>query len=270
MKTISQWLKETQLRLEQAGIGTTRLDALVLLEDVLAKDRSWLLANPAFHVDDKSFHKLEELTTRRENHEPLAYIRERSEFYGREFYINHSVLVPRPETETMIELLKQLPLPPKPTIADVGSGSGAIGITVAHELPEATIDLIELDSNALEISQKNALSHNVTVSCIQSNLLEDVQARYDAVLANLPYVPEDYEINQAAEHEPAMALFGGFDGLDLYHTMFGQLAEHINDNGFVLTESLLFQHLKLEKLAKTFDFELYQTEGLIQVFQKNS
>ena len=267
--TVGRWIKYSEGALVSSGQATARLDALVLLEDATSKDRTHLLAHPELELTEEQEMKLRVWIDRRKKHEPLAYIREKSEFYGREFYVNHTVLVPRPETEVMIELLKKLPLPPHSRIADVGSGSGAIGITAALELPKSQVDLFELDTNALKVSHVNTKAFNTHVQCLQSNLLEEAdETKYDAILANLPYVPEDYQINEAAEHEPSMALFGGFDGLDLYRTMFGQLREHTSENAFVLTEALTFQHVKLASIAKARGFELYQTEGLIQVFQK--
>src|SRR3990167_7586357 len=105
---VEAWLKQATQELETAGIGTARLDCLVLLEDLTGKDRAYLLAHPEFPVKGSTFHKLEKQIEKRKKHVPLAQIRGKTEFYGREFIINQDVLEPRPESETMIELLKEL------------------------------------------------------------------------------------------------------------------------------------------------------------------
>src|SRR3712207_3680013 len=131
--TIQDWLRRSVGKLEEAGIGTARLDCLVLLEDITTKSRAYLLAHPETILDKDQVTKLDKLVERRSHHEPLAYIREKTEFYGRMFYINHSVLEPRPETETMIELAKSLALEPNSSVADIGTDSGAIAITIKLE-----------------------------------------------------------------------------------------------------------------------------------------
>src|SRR5579884_77700 len=148
--TVGAWLRTVEQQLVQAGVGTPRLDALILLEDVSGHDRAWLLAHPEAKISSKHLAELEKLVARRARHEPLAYVRGKSEFYGREFIISPAVLEPRPESETMIELLKKLPIASqKFALADVGTGSGALGITVALELPEAQVELLEIDRKSV-------------------------------------------------------------------------------------------------------------------------
>src|SRR5215471_10178286 len=108
--TIISWLQSSTLKLTEAGITTARLDCLVLLEDETGEDRSWLLAHPEHSLQIETTQKLNKKVIQRARHEPLAYIRKKTEFYGREFYIDHHVLEPRPESETMIDVLKQLSL----------------------------------------------------------------------------------------------------------------------------------------------------------------
>src|SRR5882757_1080566 len=123
---VDDWLKQAQQKLETAGIGTARLDTLVLLEDELNKSRAHLLAHPELNLTPKNVQVLSEQLARRARHEPLAYLRGKTEFYGREFVVRPAVLEPRPESETMIELLKAADLPAKLRIADIGTGSGAL------------------------------------------------------------------------------------------------------------------------------------------------
>ncbi|MDB5164390.1 MAG: putative Modification methylase, HemK family [Candidatus Saccharibacteria bacterium] len=261
------WLEQATTKLQSADIGTARLDALVLLEDCSGKDRSWLLAHPEFELGAEQVAKLEKLLGRRVQHEPLAYLRGRTEFYGREFVISAAVLEPRPESETMIDLLKQLPkLPAKPRIADVGTGSGALGITAALELPEATVELLEIDEAALQVAKHNVDLFTLPISAAQSDLLASSSQNYDVLLCNLPYVPDAFQINTAALHEPPLAIFGGPDGLDLYRKLFEQIAQLSKQPLYILTEALPTQHNALQQIAEVHNYALSQTDDFIQVF----
>lgn len=274
MNTIDVWLKEAIRQLEAAGIGTARLDALVLLSDVTDKDRAHLLAHPETKLNAEQLNHLQTLLNRRISHEPLAYIREKTEFYGREFYVNDSVLEPRPESETMIDLLKHIKFESNPmNIIDVGTGSGALAITAKLELPNAFVSAIDIDKNCLTVAWRNAQKHQVDITFVQNDLLKKPsfikQDQPLVILANLPYVPDAYQINQAALKEPRIAIFGGPDGLDLYRTMFEQLSEHQEQKTIVLTESLPFQHDELLNIAKEHNFKLINQEDFIQVFRQN-
>ncbi len=274
---VSEWLKITTVKLDDAGIGTARLDALVLLEDATEHDRAWLLSHPKYELQGSVLEKLNTKIVQRVQHVPLAYIRGHTEFYGRQFAVNPHTLVPRPETETIIELLLGLNadgrLPHAPHIVDVGTGSGCIAITTALELSHAHVTAIDIDEQALQTAQQNAKALGANVTFLHGNLLEPLTAagsstaRPDVILANLPYVPDNFQINTAATHEPRHALFGGTDGLDLYREMFEQLNSLATKPSHVLTESLPPQHEVLASIARTAGYELQQTNDFIQVFK---
>lgn len=273
---INTILRQYTNRLEAAGIGTARLDCLVLLEDATGKDRSWLLAHPDHTVQGPTLEALELSILRRITHEPLAYIRGKTEFYGREFCINNDVLEPRPESETMIDLLKQLieVQKPKPksqfTVVDVGTGSGALGITAALEVPNSKVIATDIDSKCLKVARQNAQNLDANVKFYQGNLLDPVPASSfqlpTSILANLPYVPDHYHINEAAGMEPRVAIFGGMDGLDIYRKLFAQVTQYPNPPLYILTESIPFQHKSLAKIARNCGFVEAQDEDFIQVF----
>ena len=275
--TIGNWLSTATTELEAVGIGTARLDALVLLEDIVGKDRGQLLAGPEAKLSPAEVAKLTNLLNRRVTHEPLAYVRGRTEFYGRNFVITPDVLEPRPESETMIELLIKLSQTTKNSLdwsknirlADVGSGSGALGITAKLELPNIGVDLIDIDEKALKVSKMNVDLFTISINVIKSDLLADNSNDYDILLCNLPYVPDDYQINDAAMHEPRLAIFGGEDGLDIYRRLFNQLKNRSNKPLLILTESLPPQHTELELIAKSGGYVLYDKEDFIQVFISN-
>jgi release factor glutamine methyltransferase len=263
--TVQQFLNEATKQLQQVGIGTARLDVLVLLEDVLGKDRAHLLAHPELSIPLPQLTKLNNFVTQRSTHQPLAYIRGHAAFYGREFVVNPDVLVPRPETESIIEILKTLHTS-KPNIVDVGCGSGCIGISAALEIPNAHVTLLDIDENALVVASQNAERLHVKATLTRHDLLENYDQPVDIVLANLPYVPNDYPINQAVRHEPDIALFAGDDGLDLYRKLWQQIKNLDDQPEYVLTEALTSQHTAMVDIAKTAGYTLEQTDGLVQLF----
>jgi release factor glutamine methyltransferase len=243
-----------------------------LLEDILNKDRTHLLAHPDIMLTSEQQMVLSGMVQRRSSHQPLAYIRKKTEFYGREFYINQHVLVPRPESETIIDVLKQLHLPKGTHIADIGTGSGVLAITAALEVSDSTVIGTDIDQACLRVASHNAKLHMANVSFLQGNLmtaLSGVSAEPMVLLANLPYVPDDFPINKAAAHEPRTALFGGTDGLDVYRALFTQLHSSASRPTFVITESLPSQHDSLAKIAHDADFHLQLTQDFVQLFAEN-
>jgi release factor glutamine methyltransferase len=270
LPTRGKWLKAAEFRLKEAGIATARLDALVLLEDALNTNRAHILAHSDEKLTPEQTTLLQQQVDRRALHEPLAYIRGKTEFYGREFYVNQHVLEPRPESETMITLLKQLSPTQQAVVADIGSGSGALGITAALELGLETVYLQDIDPKTLEVARKNAQLHTVHAITVHENLINNYNADYEILLCNLPYVPDDFHINLAAGHEPKIALFGGLDGLDLYREMFAHIVKLPFKPTYILTESLPFQHAHLADIAAAAGYDLRMSEDFIQVFAAKS
>jgi release factor glutamine methyltransferase len=199
--TVSKFIRLSTKHLLDAGISTARLDCIVLLEDELGKDRAWLLANQEFEIPKSSAKRLSANIAKRADHMPIAYIRGKTEFYGREFAVNAHTLVPRPETEAMIGLLKKLPISHGTRFLDVGTGSGCIAITAVLELPRLIVSACDTDTQCLAIAERNAHNLQAQVTFVQSDLLQEVAAP-DIIGANLPYVPDDFQINTAATHEP--------------------------------------------------------------------
>jgi len=258
---LDQWLKQATNNLKVANIGSARLDALILLEDEIGRDRAWILAHPEYEILAESLKKLNKRLARRKAHEPLAYIREKTEFYGRDFYVDSRVLEPRPESETMIDMLKRLRLPITTKIADVGAGSGALGITAALEIPRAVADFYDIDPDTLAVAEQNAKNYRLFSRYFHSDLLQQAPFSYDVVLANLPYVPARHQINRAASHEPAVAIFGGGDGLNSYHRLFEQIKKLPWQPTYVFTESLPPQHTNLSRLATDAGYKLKETHA---------
>ena len=281
--TIDTWLTAAQRQLAAADVQTARLDALILLEDCLQRDRALLLAHPETKLSDTQLAQLTEQLQRRAGHEPLAYIRGHSEFYGREFYVDQHVLEPRPESETIIDQLLGLAAASTGTgadttpglIVDVGTGSGALAITVACELHAEVIG-IDIDPACLEVAERNAGRHQADVKFMVGDLLVPLMnttitsgTPIFALLCNLPYVPDDYPVNPAANREPRLALYGGADGLDLYRKLFTQIDGLAQQPRYVIAEALPEQHAELTKIATAHSFVLMLSDDFIQVFQTN-
>ncbi|HSX46477.1 MAG TPA: peptide chain release factor N(5)-glutamine methyltransferase [Patescibacteria group bacterium] len=266
---VESWLREKEGVLSAAGIATARLDCLVLLEDVLRTDRTQLLAHDDQELGSEQIAKLDSLIKRRANHEPLAYIRGKTEFYGRVFAITPATLEPRPETETMVEMLKAKVIKRLSfsSVVDVGTGSGAIAVTVKLEHPELTVSATEINPEALKVAKANAKKLEADIAFYQGNLLEPVPHLDEyIILANLPYVPDSHTINQAAMQEPKVAIFGGSDGLELYRELFGQISELKSGPVVILTESLPFQHHGLATIARHYGYIQEASEDFIQLF----
>ncbi|MBP9852546.1 MAG: release factor glutamine methyltransferase [Patescibacteria group bacterium] len=267
--TINNWLIAAVSTLRSASIQSARLDSLLLLCDELGKDKAWILAHDEDELTPDKIALLDKKVARRVTHEPLAYIRGTVEFYSRDFSVSRDVLVPRPESEAMISLLKNLEEPPA-TIIDVGTGSGSLAITAALETPQATVIATDIDPRCLAVAQKNARILGAAVTCIESDLLESINSdrlsEGSVLLANLPYVPQNYPINQAATHEPHLALFSGSSGLDHYTKLFVQATALPTPPSYIITESLYNQHHALAELARKHMYVLVDSEGLAQCF----
>ena len=265
---VAQFLAEATAKLEKSDVKTARLDCLILLEDILKKDRALLLAHPEIQLNSTQEATLNNYVTQRQKHIPLAYIRGRSAFYGRNFIVNTDVLVPRPESEAVIDLLKEIRLPASLRIVDLGTGSGCLAITAALEIPNSVVWAYDIDAAALTVAQNNAHHFKVNVHAKQQDLLSDSNEQFDVALCNLPYVPVHFPVNQAASHEPKIALFSGDDGLDHFRKLWRQLTNSNNRPLHVITESLVQQHGDQVRLALNAGYRLAKTAGLAQHFTK--
>jgi release factor glutamine methyltransferase len=225
-------------------------DAAVLLMHLLAIDRAALIAHPERKLDREQLADYQRLIERRLRFEPIQYILGTQEFFGLSLRVTPAVLIPRPETELLVEaflgrLRDGQPATPKPLrLADVGTGSGAIAIALAHAIPQAQVMAFDLSPAALALAAENARSHHVTgrIRFLVSDLLEALPPDaepFDAILSNPPYIPEGDLPTlhpQVREHEPAQALFAGPDGLDLYRRLIPQAAVRLQPGGLLALE----------------------------------
>ena len=279
--TIADWLINAMTKLHDAGVDSPRRDSLVLLEDTLRKDRAWVVTHPEYEIPSDNLKEVNKLIKRRVQREPLAYIRGRAWFYGRFFNVNRDVMIPRPESESFITLLKQTTdgyvKGSTFHIIDVGTGSGCLAITAKLEIPGAEVIAIDNSQKALDIAKKNARNHKVKIDFLNGDLLQPLlhssfSVPRSTLMANLPYVPAGLVTSPEITQEPAAALFSGQDGLNHYRQFFEQIAKNSQfirsmSVEYILTESLENQHGDVTQLAKAAGYKLEKTEVLVQLFK---
>ncbi len=265
--SIDAWLTSAIRKLLEAGIPSARLDAELILSHTLRKNRTWLHAHGDETLEGRHSEIADARLDLRLDRVPVAYIIGHKEFYGRKFTVSTATLIPRPESETMIELLKKLPLIKSSRLVDVGTGSGCLGITAKLENPELDVSLVDIDNHALNIAQKNASQLGADVTIIKSDLLNDYPFIADAILANLPYVDLEWERSPETDHEPSLALFAKDNGLDLIKKLIDQTRTKLAEGGYILIEADRRQHHFITTYAEQKNLSLVDSEGLIVVYQ---
>lgn len=265
--TISQWTRDAAEQLANVGIASALLDAEIILAHTLRKSRTWLHAHDDTEMSARELDIADARLDLRLDRVPVAYIIGHKEFYTRLFKVTPSVLIPRPESEAIITLLKQLTLPEHPRLIDVGTGSGCLGITAKCERPEIDVTLVDIDRYALTVAAENAKNLRVDVTILRSDLLHDVPGKFDVVVANLPYVDTTWERSPETNHEPSLALFAKHHGLALIMQLLDDLPSSLNANGYTILEADPEQHAALIAKAKTLGLSHQQTEGYAVLLQ---
>jgi release factor glutamine methyltransferase len=245
MPSLRQVLQQTHHTLEASHIPDARLEAEVMVMNVLRIPRQDLFAQQEAEVAPQQEQALDEIIQRRLKREPLAYILGYKEFYGVNLLVNSSVLIPRPETESLVEHALFMALMGMESadlvIADVGTGTGAIAVNLAIHLPAARIYAIDNADPVLDVASYNIRAHNVAdrIRLRKGDLLEPLDEPVDLVVANLPYIPTERipTLQPEIQWEPRQALDGGPDGLDLVRRLLEQAAgDKLKDHGIILLE----------------------------------
>lgn len=244
-------------RSQLANSPTPDTDARLLLEHVLQVTHAFLVAHseqPLTHTQEAQYRQLIE---RASNQEPIPYLIGKTDFYGLEFYVNSSVLIPRPETELLVETAVHWARPLGAIdIVDIGTGSGCIAVTLAAHLPQAIIQAVDLSAAALAVAQENATSHTPgRITFLQGHLLTPLADQVDLIAANLPYIADDewMAVDESVQrYEPRLALDGGTDGLVLIRELLSQAAEKLHPGGLVLLEIGWQQGEAVHRLAESF------------------
>lgn len=232
--------------LQRARIESPALTADLLLGFVLGRDRVYLLSHREEALADEARNRIEHLTTLRARRKPLQHLTGEQEFYGLGFSVSPDVLIPRPETEILVEKALELlatSLPPRARFVDIGVGSGCIAISVAHGSPSSIGWALDLSAAALRVARQNAARHQVSekILLIQSDLLDCFSPRpyFHLILCNPPYVALtecDSLQPEVRDHEPHQALFGGESGLDIYARLLPEASLRLVPGGFLLLE----------------------------------
>lgn len=220
---------------------TARRDAELLLLRVLGRDRAWLLAHPESELTPEQAQQYESWIARRARHEPVQYIVGEQEFFGLAMRVTPAVLIPRPETEHLVEaLLERVPKDAPLRICDVGTGSGAIAVALAHALPNAQVTALDISESALEVARQNASAHGVAdrVRFLASDLLSAVRGeQFSAIVSNPPYVAKSEILEpQVRDYEPREALYAGPTGLEMYKRLIPGAHESLAPGGWLLLE----------------------------------
>ena len=255
--TVADQLEAGFRRLTEAGVRTPLLDAQLLMAHALKCSRLDVIAHPERDLSESEIAEFSLLLDRRAGRCPVAYMLGVKEFYGLEFDVSPGVLIPRPETEALVDVcLSRIGREPV-LIAEVGVGSGAIAVTLAANLVSARIYATEISTAALEVARQNVEKHQLAerVSLFEGSFLEplaDLGLRFDAVVCNPPYIPSG-EIAAlepgVRDYEPAEALDGGQDGLDAYRLLFPAASGLLRDGGFVAVEVGVGQAEAVQEMA---------------------
>ena len=248
-------LKRSIEQLRNAQISSFTLAAELLLLHATGRDRAWIYSHPEEVLSQETADQFFELIRRRASGEPTQHLTGRQEFWGLEFEVSRDVLIPRPETEHLVEVaLDRLAVrevragrDPRPTgrglkIADIGTGSGCIAIALAKELPEAEVYATDISRKALNLAKKNAERHGFLerIHFHESNLLGSLTAlKFDLITSNPPYIAlteADSLPVEVRRYEPSVALFGGQEGYELYCDLVLQASKHLKPEGLLVLE----------------------------------
>lgn len=273
--TIKDWLDDATRQLSSAEIPSARLDAELLLAHTVRKPRTWLHGHNDEMLEARQLEIARARLDLRLDRVPVAYIIGHKEFYGHTFKVTTATLIPRPESEALIELLSEAVPRNERLIAerplrlvDVGTGSGSLGITAKLQYPELDVTLTDVSRHALNIAEENARALQADVELIQSDLLTSYPFVADIIVANLPYVDIEWQRSPETDHEPASALFAANHGLALIFDLIVQTKEKLAVGGKLILEADPEQHPAIKKEAAKYGLVLHQERDYGLLFDK--
>ena len=273
--TIKDWLDDATRQLSSAEIPSARLDAELLLAHTVRKPRTWLHGHNDEELEARQLEIARARLDLRLDRVPVAYIIGHKEFYGHTFKVTTATLIPRPESEALIELLGEAVPKNERLIAerplrlvDVGTGSGSLGITAKLQYPELDVMLTDVSRHALNVAEENARALQADVELIQSDLLTSYPFVADIIVANLPYVDIEWQRSPETDHEPASALFAANHGLALIFDLIVQTKEKLAIGGKLILEADPEQHPAIKKEAGKYGLVLHQERDYGLLFDK--
>ena len=268
------WLSDATRRLIDVMVPSANLDAEVILAHAIQKDRTYLHAHTEQLISTDQLKTANKMLEQRLNRVPIAYIIGYKEFYGHNFITTPAVLIPRPESETIIDILKEILKPnsnsqiPIANLIDVGTGSGCLGITAKLEFPNLNVTLTDISAEALEVATLNANALQADISTLQSDLLQNYTQKADIIIANLPYVDKVWERSTETNYEPNLALFADNHGISLIEQLIVQAENSLNLGGYLIIEADPVQHKKIINLADKNRLSLVNQQGYIVALKR--
>lgn len=262
--TLNQAIRVAAEKLAQAGVATARLDAEVLLSHIVKRDRAWIITHIHDSLDEGYRALFEKAIARRTKREPLQHIIGKQEFWGLDFIVTPDVLIPRPETELVVEsAIKTARDMPAPVIIDLCTGSGCIAVSLATALPAGRFFAVDISEKALAIARENARGHGVSdrIRFLEGNLFRpleelDVRGRVDMIVSNPPYV-RSTELNglqaEVRDYEPETALIAGPDGTEIHQRIISAAPEYLRQHGTLIMEMGMGQAETLARMFKATD-----------------
>lgn len=266
--TIKEWLIEATKKLLEAEIITAVLDCELILINAMEIERTFLHAHPEQVITPKQLRLINRMLKKRLKNIPMSYILKYKEFYGRKFFTDKAVLIPRPESEDIIDIVKLICRQSSfknadITLVDIGTGSGCLGITAKLEVPRLEVTLSDISVDALRIARFNAVKLRAELDIVNGDLLENINERPDIIIANLPYVDKSWYRSPETDYEPAKALFAKDNGMALIKKLVRQ-AEHLQRAGsYVILEADPRQHDVLTNYAQKHNYMLAKKVGYI-------
>ena len=269
----NQFLETATKQLKGVGISSARLDAELIVALVLKTNRTKLLTNPPEKLTKEQLREANNYLKRRTHREPLAYIRGCIEFYGLDISVTPEVLIPRPETETMVE--QAINVAPKgSTLIDVGTGSGAIALAIKANRPDLEVQACDISPDALTVAKQNAKQLKLDINVFETDILDHKNSLskelpwrgIDTVVANLPYVRKTDERSPETVYEPSLALFAEDNGLRLYRKLLSRLPKSCN---LLIVESNPDQVNELTAQAKHYRFKYHKASEVISIFARD-
>ncbi|MEQ1922845.1 MAG: peptide chain release factor N(5)-glutamine methyltransferase [Pyrinomonadaceae bacterium] len=243
--TIADLLNKSAKRLSDAGVANPRREASSLLTFALDRPSTFLIAHPEYELTGDEAARFESYVTRRASREPFQYITGRQEFYGLDFEVTPDVLIPRPETEILVEdaitELHKLNELKELTFCEIGTGSGCISVSILPNVPTATAVATDISRDAVAVAKRNAAKHGVVdrLTFIEGDLFAGIDQKFDMIVSNPPYIP-DADLTgmqkEVGDFEPHNALFAGADGLDIVRRIINEAPAHLKLNGLLLIE----------------------------------
>ncbi|MBO5397736.1 MAG: peptide chain release factor N(5)-glutamine methyltransferase [Clostridia bacterium] len=249
--------------LKDNNIDEANLKCKILLASILKVSKEYLIIHDleelAENIVTEFKNKIEDI----KNGKPIQYITNKQEFMGLNFYVNENVLIPQPDTEILVEeVISKMKQNISLTILDLCTGSGAIAISIAKNIDKLMVSASDISDKALEIAKKNAEANNVQVNFILSDMFENINAKYDCIVSNPPYIEDSIikTLPKEVQNEPYIALAGGEDGLKFYRIIAENAKKFLNDNGFVAVEIGYNQKDKV--------IQIFENEGYKNIYSK--